>query len=204
MGLSIHYRGELNDTAALPELIYEVKDIAEIYKWNYHIFKDHFPGTIFTKASPVKNPGKAYYDWNIYGICFTPPECETVFLTFLSDGKMSSPVNLDLFGKTVTGSESDYIYMLSVKTQFGGIEVHKLIIHLLRYLDKKYFKNFKVTDEGKYWETGNEKLLEENFKRYNDLMESFTSALENNPRKINETFESYFERIIMMIKKKKF
>ena len=72
--------------------------------------------------------------------------------------------------------------MLSVKTQYAGIEIHKLIIHLLKYLSGKYLQDFKVIDEGEYWETGDEKLLQDTFKRYTDLIESFASSLETYPK----------------------
>ena len=86
--------------------------------------------------------------------------------------------------------------MLSVKTQYAGIEIHKLIIHLLKYLDQKYFQNFTVSDEGKYWETLDEKLLQDIFKRYTDLTESFISSLQRYPINSGESFEAYFKRVL--------
>ena len=93
--------------------------------------------------------------------------------------------------------------MLSVKTQFSGSSVHKLIIHLLKHLSKKYFQEFEVIDEGHYWETEDEKLLEETFKKYNDLLDSVGSALQNIPMASDETFEQYFSRILKIIKGKR-
>ena len=190
MGLSIHYSGSFNTKASLQAMIEEVKDIAEIYKWRYYVFEDQFP---------ADSPGKAEYNQNIYGICFTPPECETVWLCFLSNGKMSSPSNLQFFGNSKNKEEQEYLYMLSVKTQYAGIEIHKLIIHLLKYLSGKYLQDFTVNDEGEYWETGDEKLLQDTFKRYTDLIENFASSIENYPIKSGESFEAYFERLLKQI-----
>jgi hypothetical protein len=106
MGLSIHYSGSFNAKASLQAMIEEVKDIAEIYKWGYHVFEDEFP---------ADSPGETEYNQNIYGICFTPPECETVWLCFLSNGKISSPVNLEFYGNSKNKEEHEYLYMLSVK-----------------------------------------------------------------------------------------
>ena len=89
MGLSIHYSGEFEPKASLWQMIEEVKDIAEIYKWPYHVFEDGFPAGGLAKSE---------YDQSIYGICFTPPECETISLCFLSNGKMSSVANLKFYG----------------------------------------------------------------------------------------------------------
>ena len=137
--------------------------------------------------------GKKEYGEDLFGISITPTNCETVSFTFLSNGRMSSVVNLQAFG----GDEKnmDYVYKVFTKTQYAGAEMHKLLIHLFRHLSKKYFTNFELIDEGQYWETGDEKLLEEIFQRYTDMINSFTSSLEKFPRLDGESFEEYFERL---------
>ncbi len=194
MGLSIHYNGRFNKEASLSEMIEEVKDIAEVYNWNYHIFEKQFP---------ENSIGRNSYTDKVYGISFSPPGCEPIWLTFLSNGRMSSPLNLEFFGNSEDKAERKYLYMLSTKTQYAGIDVHRIIIHLLKYLSKRYLKQFNLTDEGKYWETNDEKLLEEIFRRYDDLIDSFSTALENVPIKSGETFEEYFSRILKIIQRKK-
>jgi len=194
MGLSIHYSGSFKQGACLSSMIEEVKDIAEVYNWKYNISND-----IFIEEAL----GKEDYNQNIYGINFTPPNCETVVIEFLSNGKMSSLTHLKIFGKNNEKPEQEYLYMLSVKTQFAGIEIHKLIIHLFKYLSEKYFTDFKITDEGQYWETGDEKVLGEIFTRYVDLLDNFSSALETYPMKDNEAFEDYFARLMNQIQKRR-
>lgn len=194
MGLTIHYSGRFNEYASLSEMIEEVTDIAEIYNWTYHVYEKHFP---------YENLSNTEYNDRIYGISFTPPECETINLCFLSNGRMSSAPNLKFFGNSTDEEYKKYLYMLSVKTQFAGSDTHKLIIHLLKYLNKKYFTEFEVIDEGNYWETEDEKLLEETFKRYNELLDSVGAALENIPLKSEETFEEYFSRIMKIIQDKR-
>lgn len=192
MGLSFHYSGRFRKGASLSEMIHEVKDIVEVCKWKYTIFEEEFPSD-----KDVENSDNG----NIYGISFTPPECETVWLCFLSNRKMSSPVLFMLYGKTNDSPEHEYLYMLSVKTQFAGVEIHKFIIELFRYLKKRgYFETLEVTDEGKYWETGDENLLKEIFKRYVDLLDNFTFAVEHIPIKSDESYEKYFERLINVIR----
>ncbi len=194
MGLSIHYSGRFKNGSLLLEMIEEVKDVAEIYNWKYFIFDEKFPDETF----PVES-----YNQNIYGISFTPNNCETVSLTFLSNGRMSNLVHLKFFGDSDNKTEQDYLYMLSTKTQFAGIETHKLIIHFFHYLDNKYFENFELIDEGKYWETGDEKLLKNIFIEYTDMLNTFSSALEDYPRNADENFENYFERLLLNIRNKK-
>ena len=91
MGLTFHYNGRFKKNASLKEMVNEVKDIIEIYKWDYYVFGESFPEDGFNKKG---------HDNKMYGICFTPPECETVWLSFLSNGRMSSPANLQFYGNS--------------------------------------------------------------------------------------------------------
>ena len=93
--------------------------------------------------------------------------------------------------------------MLSVKTQYEGIELHQFVIQLFRYLKNKYFADFKMTDEGSYWETNDLALLQTTFKRYTDLIDGFASALKYIPVQNGETIESYFERLLKLLNDKK-
>lgn len=194
MGLSFHYSGRIARPEKLQDLIEEVEDIAKAYNWKYTVFDRQFPeGTV----------GKPTYNQNIYGILFTPPECETIFICFLSNGRMSSPVHLEFWGKTDQQEEREYLYRLSVKTQFAGIETHKFIIQLFRYLNGKYFADFKLSDEGEYWETNNDDVLKANFRRYNELLDNFVSAIENHPIRPDEDIEEYFLRVMKSIQENK-
>ncbi|MEO7310832.1 MAG: hypothetical protein ABIX01_10580 [Chitinophagaceae bacterium] len=194
MGLSIHYSGRFNESASLKDLIEEVKDVAEIYKWKYAIFEESFP---------ADSLGKVDYDpENIYGILFSPPGCEPVYLSFLSNGRMSGPPFLQFWGRPNNKSEAAYLYMLSTKTQFAGATIHKLVIHLLRHLSQKYLLDFKLTDEGHYWETGDEQLLDETFAQYTSLIDGFATVLETLPPGAGENFTAYFERLMKLVEKR--
>lgn len=194
MGLSIHYSGSFNKETLLEAMIEEVKDIAEIYEWKYTINESHFPENSFHKEE---------YDGKLYGISFTPPNSETISLTFLSNGKMCCGVNLKFFGNSDDENDNIYLYFLSTKTQYAGSTTHKIIIHFLKYLSQKYFCNFKLIDEGNYWETEDEELLEEKFKLYNDLINGFADSITNYPIKTTESFTTYFERIMKMLHEKR-
>ncbi len=194
MGLSFHYQGSIANPDMLPELIEEIVDIASANKWQYDVYEREFPASSF---------GKPDYDNNIYGISFTPPNCETISICFLSNGRMSNKPLLLFYGKTEEQQESKYLYMISVKTQFAGAEVHKLIIQLFRYLNKKYLTDLIFMDEGSYWETNDEELLNVNFTRNANLINSFASALECIPKLPEESIEAYFERMLKFIKDSK-
>jgi hypothetical protein len=190
MGLSFHYKGALKKPHSLKKLIEEVADISRANQWKFHVFEEEFPNDAFTVDT---------YNDSIYGICFTPPESETVCLTFLSNGKMFAFYDLEL--SKDSGNELDENY-LSVKTQFAGAAIHMQIITIFDYLNKKYFENFDLTDEGNYWETKNEQLLVDTFSKYTNLIDGFGSLLENMPIGEFESIEEYLIRIAEMVHKK--
>jgi hypothetical protein len=187
MGLSIHYSGKFNKKAVLSDLIDEVKDIVETFNWEYKVHQ---------KSFPINKLDSHSYDGEIYGISFTPPECETISISFLSNYRMSSNIHLKLYGK----SESEFLYMLSCKTQFSCPSIHKSIIQLFHHLCKRdYFEELKLIDDGEYWRSGDEGLLEQKFKENGDLIDDFSIAVEAIPVREGESFEKYFERILKKI-----
>lgn len=191
MGLSIHYSGRFNKNAILSDLITEVKEIAETFQWKY---------TVYQEAFPVETNETQSHDGKIYGIDFTPLECETISICFLSNYRMSCYANLKFYGLSEIPHERDYLYMLSTKTQFSGTAIHKTIIELFRHLNNRnYFTEFNITDEGEYWETGDEELLDQKIKENGRLIDDFSLAFETIPHKPDEDYEQYFERIIKII-----
>ena len=80
--------------------------------------------------------------------------------------------------------------------------IHKMIIHLLEYISKKYLSQFRMMDEGQYWETRDEALLERNFAFLTDLLNRVGNMIETTSLQPEESFESYFERIMKKIRDK--
>lgn len=192
MGLSIHFKGSFRRDASLSDMIAEVKDVALVHNWKYHIFESEFDANYF---------GEESYNENIYGITFSPPGCEPIDITFLSNGKMCSPLSLELFKDNM--DKENYLFTISSKTQFAGFEFHKIIIDLFRYLSAKYFQEFELTDESCYWESGDENIMRQNFKKYSDMMDNFASGLENIPVEENESIEAYIVRVAKSLKFKR-
>jgi hypothetical protein len=191
MGLSFHYKGKLKKPQSLKKIIEEVTDICNANKWEFTIFEEDFPNNAFT-IEPNRD--------SVYGICFTPPKCETVHLTFLSNGKLCAFYNLELNKRLEKLEDDTYLYFLSVKTQYCGPEIHKILISIFDYLNRNCFEDFEFTDEGQFWETRDEKLLEEIFNRYSNLINSFGSVLEHIPVLEGESMENYILRIAEIVK----
>ncbi|WP_373494653.1 hypothetical protein [Aquiflexum sp.] len=191
MGITIHYQGKIKSPQLLPQLIEEVRDIAEENKWKYHIFESELPEEGFDKDS---------FEDELYGITFTPPECEMVDFTFLSSGKLCSVV-----GKIYFEDEQNDIFIEwnSVKTQYAGPQIHIILVHLLEHIATKYLTDFKVIDEGEYWETRDEKLLGKKFDFLTGILRSMESNLEMIPKKPDEDLVEYIKRIMENVHKNK-
>ncbi|MEO5997073.1 MAG: hypothetical protein ABIN89_10045 [Chitinophagaceae bacterium] len=115
---------------------------------------------------------------------------------------MSGPEYLQFFGNSPDKKEQEMLFILSTKNQDAGEQVHKVVIRLLKHISVKYLINFKLVDEGNYWETTDEKILEEKFRLYNKLLDAVSTALESFPITNAEPIEDYFERILKKINSK--
>ena len=181
MGLSIHYSGYIQKRELLNALIEEVQDICETLEWHTHIFDDD----------------------EIKGISFAPEGSESVFLTFNHEGRTLSPLNIlnkEIYDDIRIPKET--IFTTSTKTQYAGAEAHIAIIKLLKHLSKKYLKDFTLNDEGNYWETGDEKILRQQFSRYEAAMDILCDTLQNLPAKQGETAESLVDRLERLLREK--
>lgn len=154
MGISIHYKGKLNNPDLLNAFCDEIKDIAKDMNWNFNTFNND-----------LNNPNSSYVDRNghikghipIKGLNVTiHPKAESLSFLFDKNGNLRN-----LLMMTYKNGKESEISNIFVKTQFAPIEIHITIIKLLEYIKKKYISNLKVIDEGSYWETRDKNILEE-------------------------------------------
>lgn len=185
MGLTVYYKGRFNPEASLEMLIRECLEFAKVFHWDYHIFEREFPLIPFPHE----------YNDNIYGIAISPPECEPLWFTFLSNGKMSGPAQLQFFGNSIDPEDLFALYSLFTKTQSAGTEIHMLVIEIFRHVSKKYLLDFTMSDEGKYWETGNRHELDRIFKKYNFLLDMYENGLKYSIPAEGESLQHMIERI---------
>lgn len=197
MGLTIHFGGRLRNRESLPKLMDEVADICRSLDWDHHFFDDHveIPEHIELPEPFGQNPKTIHLE----GIYFTPPECETVWLSFTPTGRLSG---LPYWLAVDAFEDPNWVYTVPVKTQFAGIELHIALVHLLKYLEKKYLKDMEVTDEGYYWENLDRAALEEQFARYEQAFRILENTLTEKPlSKADEQYREFAERIREEIKK---
>ncbi|MEO8087814.1 MAG: hypothetical protein ABI763_13400, partial [Bacteroidota bacterium] len=81
MGLTFHYSGHLANINSVEKLTEEVKDVCINFNWEYLIW----PLEKSADGSDELDFDTSVID-TIKGISFAPPDCETIFLTFLPDG----------------------------------------------------------------------------------------------------------------------
>ena len=159
----------------------EVKEISETLGWTSHVIDDK----------------------DLKGISFAPARSEAVFLTFDHNNRLLSPMNI-LVKEIYDGVRFDkeLIFTTSVKTQCAGPDAHIAVIKLLKYIAAKYLENFTLSDEGNYWETGDEKILYAQFKKYEDALNFVQEALQDLNAVPGETASSLAERIEQILKRK--
>ena len=194
MGLTIHYHGRIADKQKLPQLIEELEEISKVHGWNYHILEREFP---------IGDYPEDEHDGNLYGIVFSPPGSEPVSFTFLRNGRMCGPMQLNCWGESTNQKELGYLYMNSTKTQYAGSEIHKMVIGIFRYIVPRFLSDFEMMDEAEYWETKDDKLLAENFRINTELINGFADALSENSKHKGENIESFIERVIREFWEKK-
>ena len=194
MGLSIHYSGRITDKQKLPLLIEELEEISKVHGWKYFIYETEFPIGYYPDDE---------HDENLYGISMNPPECEPVAFSFASNGRLCGPMQFSCWGNSSDETELNYLYMNSTKTQYAGVEIHKMVIGLFRYVESHYLSDFKMNDEAQFWETGDENLLVENFRLNTELINSFTEVLSVNTRHKDEDIDTYLERILRVFRGKR-
>lgn len=172
MGVSIHYRGRLDDTGLLPSLRDEVSDIADTMGWPSTILDNDWSIPPNAKLPPG---GRIEGCLGLKGIQITPhPESEPLALFFDRDGYLRSPMTMLSILDGTLKPENAWV---TVKTQFSGPDTHVWVTGLLKYLKKRYISDLEVRDEGRYWETGDRDVLEQKMALLDDKLQHLSSDL---------------------------
>ncbi|MEP7320392.1 MAG: hypothetical protein ABI761_00685 [Saprospiraceae bacterium] len=190
MGITIHYSGRFKQDASLQDMVDEVTEIADVNHWKYQIYKTDLP----------HSPGNGIVsDSDLYGMLLNVPECESIMLTFLDDRRLVNPMWLS-FIENGDKDEEGYRYAAFTKTQFGGVEAHIRIIHLLKYLSTKYFDEFELNDEAQYWETGDAEKARKLFNFLGSMINKLGEALNSLDTSADESIDELANRINQKLK----
>ncbi|VGO19029.1 hypothetical protein [Pontiella sulfatireligans] len=155
MGVSIHFSGTIRADMIEP-LCAELADIATSLE--------------FEESVPVNDDEKG-----LRGIILCPAsEMESIPFLFDSKGRMHA------LGDLIAGwTRENAIFSVAVKTQYAGEASHIWLVGLLRYIQRKYIPNLKVTDEGGYWESDDPEELKRRIESLGAIIKSFGSELES-------------------------
>lgn len=159
MGVTLHYRGQLNESSRITALVAELADIADSMGWLWTRLDDDFE--IPADAQVINHPQGTQIEGHLglQGILMTPkPNGESLCFCFDREGYLRSPIGMV---QILDGSLNPDQAWISVKTQFTSPECHIWIVGLLKYLKKHYLSDLEVSDEGDYWETGDATALKE-------------------------------------------
>lgn len=172
MGVSIHYRGRLDDNALLPLRCDEIEDIAASMGWPTTRLDDDWS---IPADATLQAGGRIDGHLGLKGIQITPqPDSESLDLFFDREGYLRCHMAMIMINEGVLQPETAWIHM---KTQFAGPDIHIWVIGLLKYLKKRYISNLEVQDESEYWDTGDRQKLEEKMSLINAKLQSLTDAL---------------------------
>lgn len=159
MGVSIHYRGRLNDVGQLPDLCEEVADIAAAMGWQSTRLDDDRERPPDPRLRGSLTGARIDGHLGLKGIQIeTGSQAESLSFFFDREGNLRSLVGMVLL---LEGTLDPAEAWVSVKTQFASPDLHVWMIGLLKYLKKRYISNLQVSDEGEYWETGDIRILTE-------------------------------------------
>lgn len=175
MGVTIHYKGTINNLKNIDDLCDEVIDIAKTMGWPWMRLDEDLskPCTATTQfdGKTIKITGHL----PLKGVSFHPHKaCEHVDLYFDAQGRLNDPLGMILQHEGKIEERHRY---LSVKTQFAPIETHITIVKLLRHLKKRYIPDLEVRDEGGYWETNDAKELQRRIDSINEAMDILQKGL---------------------------
>jgi hypothetical protein len=175
MGVSIHYRGRLNDVGRLAILCEELADIAPAMGWESTRLDDDWGKPANARLRVTPSGAQVDGHLGLKGIQIMPgPKAESLSFFFDREGNLRSPMDMVSILDGTLDPEHAWV---SVKTQFASPEVHVWIVGLLKYLRKRYVSDLQVSDEGEYWETGDMRVLKEKMDLIDKKLEHITGEL---------------------------
>jgi len=184
MGITIHYKGKLNNPALVYSVTDELKDISEIMNWEYSILDKDWNLPLTAEFLQRGNRVEITGHLPLKGIRINlHPKCESLSVFFDKDGNLQSVLGMVLNRNEDKKSDSDYLF---IKTQFAPPEIHITIIKLLKYLKDKYIPDLNVIDEGSYWETEDKEVLIRKILFLNDKMDQVEEIISSIKNDLNQ------------------
>ena len=159
MGITIHYRGTIDDLTLVDQFENRVLDMAFAVGGRATIWRsyaDHDPERMVRGLLLDIAPGQ-----------------ETVSLLLSHEGQLINSFEIEAAEKGPLPQPSTCF----VKTQFGGVEAHVALVHLLSALKENYFRDLNVEDESGYFENRDVKALQQKIEETNKMLEKIAEGV---------------------------
>ena len=187
MGITIHYKGRLNNLDLIEPFCNEIEDIAKDMDWKYNLLENDLQKP---NLSRIEN-GEIIGHIPLKGISLSlHKDAETLSFYFDKEGNIRNIVSMAILSEVEINESTDYI-----KTQYAPIQIHITIIKLLKYIKSKYINNLQVIDEGEYWVSENEELLKKKFDFLNENINEVGNLLNNIEFNNDDSIETMVDRI---------
>jgi len=188
MGVTIHYGGAIRSLDMIDELVDEIVEISKANDWKYKIID----------TNKQKNNSHKDQLPHLKGISFGAAKSESVWLTFNDQRKLLSPM-VAMFTHDIV-EEENVKYHAFTKTQFAGVEYHIKLVKILKYVSKKYFSDWRVSDESSYYETEDREQLVDCMNIIDRSMAALTDAFnvhgEDIAQKSEEEIKDFIEQVL--------
>ena len=160
MGVTIHYRGTINQLSDIESMENCVLDFAFALGGRASIFR------FFAENDPSRA---------VRGVVaeFTPGQ-ESLSLLISPDGCLTPVFQID---DALQGPFKEPPYCF-IKTQFGSLHGHIAVVHLLDALKQRFFHDLSVSDEGHYYHTRDVQQLIQTRRSISQFMDALGRGLE--------------------------
>jgi len=146
MGITIHFEGKLKDEGSFNKVMTSSREFADEQGWPY---------SDISEEEVTLQRVKGEEDWNYVG----PTRGVEI-----QPHDNSEPLRLEF--------DKDLYIQEYVKTQFAPQEVHILITKLLKSFEPE-FSSIEVIDEGEYYETGDDSVLNNHREKFFETLDEY-------------------------------
>ncbi len=157
MGITIFYRGSIEDLSLIDPIQKEVIKFCQSMNWKFRLTDEDMSKPFNARLVHSDKGAKIKGHIPLRGISVdSDPDNETLSLLFNPKGRLTSFLREILINEGSIAPDQDWLF---VKTQFGTVDAHIAIVKLLQYLKQSYIPNLEVNDDGEYWETADRERL---------------------------------------------
>ena len=156
MGISLKFKGSLDDTSKISKIRCELKNLATTLKWDHKEWNDDWAKPCDARLEFIDGKRKIAGHFSLKGATLVVGEkSEAIPILFDAHGSLCSPLQIlnkntsppaEPVGVTLKDTRSDnFIWLMG----------------LLKYLKKNYISDLEVSDDLDFWNTGDRQKLEQ-------------------------------------------